>query len=212
MSVPEDRLLMSVEEYLAFEETARVRHEYLDGRIFAMTGATLRHNIIANNLHSVLRAHLKGSGCHAFTFDVKVRIDSANCFYYPDILVSCTPVDTDGVFVKTPVLIVEVLSPSTAAIDRREKLIAYKQINSLKEYVIVHQSKQQVDIFEKTARDRFSAPKGITEGTFVLNSMPNSSLSVDTQQVYADVVWGGPAESGDEADWLVREIVGELTW
>src|SRR5271167_459644 len=76
MSVPERKLDMSVEEYLDFEAKSEERHEYLDGQVFAMSGATLRHNIISDNIHSLIKEHLKGSPCRSFIIDVKVRIRS----------------------------------------------------------------------------------------------------------------------------------------
>jgi Uma2 family endonuclease len=127
MSVPGNVAHMSVDEYLSSEEHASVRREYVDGRVFAMTGVTKRHNIIAGNIYSILRAHVRGSQCRAYISDVKVRVEAANSFYYPDVMVSCEPFDHKSVFTSTPRLIVEVLSRSTAAIDRREKVLAYSK-------------------------------------------------------------------------------------
>ncbi len=114
---------MTVDEYMAFEMRATVRHEFVDGRLFAMSGATKRHNIIAGNIYSILRAHVRGSQCRAYVSDVKARVESMNIFYYPDVMVSCDLFDKDSTFAARPVLIVEVLSRSTAAIDRREKCL-----------------------------------------------------------------------------------------
>src|SRR5437868_14877821 len=110
MAIPKYQLYMSVEEYLAFEETASLRHEFVDGQVFAMVGTTLRHNIISANLQSILQTHLRGSSCRAFISDVKVRVEATNSFYYPDIMVSCKPLDTSGTVITEPVLLVEVLS------------------------------------------------------------------------------------------------------
>src|SRR5271156_6653396 len=133
MSVPKP-VYLTVERYLEEEERAALRHEYVDGRIFAMTGATRRHNIIAGNIYSMLRSHVRGSRCRAYVSDVKVHVESTNSFYYPDVMVSCDAYDAKAVFTDHPLVIVEVLSRSTAAIDRREKVLAYRKIESLREY------------------------------------------------------------------------------
>src|ERR1700678_3274194 len=114
-------LYITAEEYLTEEAHAPLKHEYVDGRVFVMTGSTLRHNIIASNIQSILRTHVRGSRCRAYIADVKVKVESTNSFYYPDVMVSCDKYDDKSVFTCNPELVVEVLSRSTAAIDRREK-------------------------------------------------------------------------------------------
>lgn len=214
MSRPNKRPLMSAEEYLEFEKTSPVRHEFVDGELFAMSGVTLRHNIIVDNLHPLIKEHLKGSSCRSFTTGVKVKVKETNSFYYPDILVSCTPTDTSSYYLDAPVLIVEVTSPSTAAIDRREKRNAYQQLKSLKEYVIVHQAQRRVELFRKTANGKFDAAEQfIGEGEFSIDCLPNGSLTVDFAQLYAELEWGEmPDYDEPDSDMLVREIVGELAW
>lgn len=134
---------MTVEEYLAFEEASDVRHEYVDGYVYAMTGGSLRHNVITQNIARRLADAGRGR-CHVFTSDVKVRVGETK-FYYPDVLVVCGPVDLDGVFVRNPCLIVEVLSKRTRAVDQREKVAAYRTIDSLAAYVTVEQSQRVVE-------------------------------------------------------------------
>jgi Uma2 family endonuclease len=140
---------MTVEEYLGAEESQPFRREYVDGRVFAMTGATAAHNAICTNLLSLVHAHLRGTGCRAYANDMKVKIESINSFYYPDILVTCEPFSPKAIFTTAPVLIVEILSPSTKHIDRREKVAAYKQISGLKEYLIISQNKHRVEMFQR---------------------------------------------------------------
>ena len=141
--------MMSVEEYLRFEETAPIRHEYVDGEIFEMTGGTLAHNTICLNIATLLRSQLKGSPCRAYMEAIKVRIDSVNSFYYPDVLVDCSTYEKNNVYTKTPILIFEILSRSTAGTDRREKMMAYKRIPSLKTYVLVHQARRSAEVFRR---------------------------------------------------------------
>lgn len=208
VSVPEETLCMTVEEYLDFEERSHIRHEFLDGRIFAMTGASLRHNAISDNLHSIFKNHLAGSKCRSFLLDVKVRIESSNSFYYPDVVVSCTPSDMSVTSIENPVLIVEVLSPATASIDRREKVMAYSQIDSLEEYIIVHQSIRRIDILRKVG-GRFSAPQIFESGSFTLASMSSGPLTVLIDRVYENIEWG---ESNSDDTLLVKEFAEQYTW
>jgi len=145
----QDISYMTVDEYLESEEVAKVRREYVDGQVFAMTGSTDAHNVICSNVFTTLHAHLRGTGCRAYSNDMKVRIDSSNCFYYPDIMVTCEPFSAKTVFKKTPVLIVEILSRSTKHIDRREKMVAYRQIASLKEYLVICQDRKRVEMHKQ---------------------------------------------------------------
>jgi Uma2 family endonuclease len=149
MSLRKSGLRMPVSEYLELEKTSEVKHEYLDGEIYAMSGASKRHNLIGNNLNRNLDPHLRGGPCQVFTFEVKVYIEALNTFYYPDLVVACDPEDSDEYFVKRPVLVVEVESPTTSTIDRREKLMAYRRLPSLREYVILSQDRVSADVFRR---------------------------------------------------------------
>lgn len=208
MFAPEEELPVSVDDYLELEKHSQVRHEYLDGTLFAMTGASLKHNLIVKNLDRLISAHLGGTGCRSFVIDVKVKVEKLNSFYYPDVIVSCQRTDTDEIFLTNPVLIVEVVSPSTAAIDQREKLMAYKQIRTLKEYVIVHQSTKRVDVYRKESK--FTFANRFTTGSFILNSLPIGPLTIEIDEVYKDTSWG--YEPPKDPNLNVREIVGELSW
>ena len=135
---------LTVDEYLLHEETAEVRHEYVAGEIYAMTGGTIRHNRIALNIASRLQVASAGGSCEAFINDMKVRA-SPSAFYYPDVVVACGAQDDSAVAVSEPCLIVEVTSPSSLRIDRHEKLRAYQAIASLRAYLIVHQDHRVVE-------------------------------------------------------------------
>jgi Uma2 family endonuclease len=145
--------LLSVIEYLEAEATSEIRHEYIDGQVFAMAGASRRHNRISGNIYSRLLAHLRGSGCDAFMADMKVGLKSAqkqkSIFYYPDVVITCNPDDQDQFIVNSPCLIIEVLSPGTEFVDCKEKLVNYQTITSLQEYILVSQDQMQVEVYRQ---------------------------------------------------------------
>jgi len=138
---------ISPEEYLASEENADIRHEYVDGYLVAMVGASKRHNLIAFALGSFLRARLRDSPCRVFLSDLKVQVGQN--YYYPDLLVACDNRDTQSHVETTPRLIVEVLSPSTEGRDRVEKRLAYQRLASLEEYVLVAQDTPRVEVYRR---------------------------------------------------------------
>ncbi len=202
MAISKNHLFMSVEDFLTFESAAPGRHEYVDGQVFAMVGSTMRHNIISSNIQSILQTQLRGGSCRAFISDVKVRVEATNSFYYPDVVVSCKPLDTSGTVVTEPVLLVEVLSPSTAATDKREKLVAYLKILTLKEYLIVYQSKKRIEVYRKGLDGHWKIPEVVElQNTLEIHSLPKR-LSIALDAIYEDVDW---VEPNATAPWLVSE-------
>ena len=139
------------EDYLAAEETSDIRHEYLGGLVCAMAGETRLHNTIALNIATALRQHFKGGPCKVYMSDIRVNFDLRDdeYYYYPDIVVTCDKRDNDKRFVRHPKLVVEVLSPSTERIDKREKCFAYTSIECLEEYVLVSQTTAEVTVFRR---------------------------------------------------------------
>ena len=142
---------LSVENYLRMEEQGEVRHEYVHGRVYALVGGTARHNIITTTIAAELRQHLQGKSCTVFMSDMKLRVE--DIFYYPDVMVVCGDIDLEGLFQTTPVLLLEVLSKSTESKDRLEKLVAYQNVPSVIEYVLVAQDKISVDIYRRSGKD-----------------------------------------------------------
>lgn len=135
-------------EYLARERVAETKSEYRYGRIVAMTGASLNHNRIALNLGGELRQQLRGSPCEAFTNDLRVRVSQTGLYTYPDVAVTCGEIlylDEHVDTLLNPVVLIEVLSPSTEAYDRGEKFEHYKRLDSLREYILVAQDKVHVE-------------------------------------------------------------------
>jgi Uma2 family endonuclease len=152
MGLPKLKEYWTVEEYLEFEKTSPVRHEYVDGEIYAMAGESKNHNRIAGRIFSIFDQHLAGSRCEAFIENVKVKV-RPSLYYYPDVVVTCEPdvvvEDDDDYIIDDPVLIVEDLSKSTARTDRNEKLREYKNLPNLREYVIVSQRHVQVEVHRR---------------------------------------------------------------
>ncbi len=133
---------ITVEEYLAAETSSQTKHEYRDGYVYAMAGASDAHVTIAGNLFAIFRNHLRGSGYRAYMSDMRVNLATRKSYYYPDVLVTCNPLDRELTNYKQyPCLIIEVLSPSTEAFDspketlreRGDKFADYQQLESLQE-------------------------------------------------------------------------------
>jgi Uma2 family endonuclease len=143
---------LTEEEYLSFERSSNVRHEYLSGQIYAMAGATREHNLITGNVAGELRTQLKGKSCETYSSDMRVRVPRSGQYTYPDVVVVCGApqfLDDQADTLLNPLLIIEVLSSSTEAYDRGEKFREYRSIESFSEYVLISQAKQSADHFTK---------------------------------------------------------------
>ena len=177
---------LTVEEYLKFEQDGEIRHEYVAGQIYAMAGASEAHNLIVGNIFALLRPHLRGSSCRGFFSDmkVKVKMQQADIFYYPDLLVSCDPNDNKKYFKTSPSLIVEVLSDSTETTDRREKRINYQTIESLQEYVLISQDEIKVEVYRRDNNDNWTVEILGKDDDLQLNSV---GLTLTMADIYEDV-------------------------
>ncbi len=147
---------VSVEDYLAGELKSEIRHEYIGGLLYAMAGTSREHNIICQNLLIAPRSHLRGQPCQVFieSLKLRLRIEDEDIFNYPDLIVTCDPRDTERYFTKFPKVIIEVLSPDTERIDRREKFSSYTQIETLEEYILVAQDQMEVTVFRRAGNWR----------------------------------------------------------
>ncbi len=185
MGIAARQRLVSEREYLEAERSSDVRHEYVDGVLFAMGGASREHGLISANLVAAIRPHLRGSGCRVTASDMKVRLADGRRYYYPDIVVSCTDRrDEPDRYTETrPVLIVEILSPTTAATDRREKLLVYQSLPALTDYLIVSQESESAELYTRDAEGwthaAFSSGETIELGSIGL------ALGIDS--VFEDV-------------------------
>jgi Uma2 family endonuclease len=179
---------LSEEEYLRLEAHSAVRHEYVDGEMFATTGGTLRHSTITGNLFVALRTGLRDTPCRVFVNDVRVRVEKANAYYYPDLLVCCAregrEVDLDAVTVHDPILLIEILSQSTEGTDRPEKLLAYRTLPCLLEYVLVSQDEPRVEIHRRRGDIGWEKLEHVGAETVELRSV---ELKIAVQEIYEGV-------------------------
>lgn len=152
------QLSMTHAEYCALEREAAVKHEFISGEVFAMTGGTLEHSRLAMRLGYLLTAALDGGRCRVLSADARVRIEAVDIDTYPDLSVVCGPPETapaDDHALLNPTLVVEVLSKSTEAYDRGLKASYYRQIPSLRAYLLVAQDRQQLELLVRQSDDRW---------------------------------------------------------
>ncbi|MBI3774268.1 MAG: Uma2 family endonuclease [Gammaproteobacteria bacterium] len=174
--------LLSEEDYLQGELHSDVRHEYMQGYVYALVGTSKRHNLIAISVLTALRVHLKPSPCKVYMSDVKVKIK--DIFFYPDLLVSCSDNKLSPYYETDPVMVVEMLSPSTEAKDRFDKRVVYQCIESLREYVLVEQDKMQIDVYRRMD-DGWMLESYVIGDTVAFESI---GFAIPIEEIYADVV------------------------
>jgi Uma2 family endonuclease len=174
---------MTLEEYLAFEENSPIKHEYVAGEVFAMSGVTTRHNLINLNLTHHLRAAAKRRGCRVFGIDVKLKA-AKDRVYYPDLIVACGKAAEVELIVDAPTVVVEVTSPSTRATDRREKLDAYQRIPSLRSYLVVEQRRRQVFVYTRRADGKWDRDELLGSGDVAI---PALDVTLTLDDIYDDV-------------------------
>jgi len=158
--LPQPKPILTFDDWLANERAAiEGRNEYIDGEVFAMTGAREQHNLIVTNLIGELHPQMKGRPCRVYANDMKVRIRAANAGTYPDLVALCGEhefLDERRDLLLNPSLIGEVLSNSTEAYDRGGKFAIYRRIPSLTEYLLVSQYRVAVELFSRGADDRWT--------------------------------------------------------
>lgn len=170
---------LSVEEYLELEEQATIRHEYVGGELFALAGASDRHNRIAGKIYRRLSEAAESSPCRVYMSDMRLRLED-DTFYYPDVMVVCEPLESENpTFQREPCLLVEVTSQSTETTDRREKLAAYKGIPTLKAYLIVSQDRRWVQHYRRDENGAWQRGDLVDEGRLSLPCLQNSALSLE---------------------------------
>lgn len=191
---------MTVDEYLAFEESSPERHEYIAGVVYLMSGASGRHNLISSNILRAVHAPARRRGCRVYMEGVKLRA-AQDRIYYPDVMVVCRELAGDEIVLENPSLIVEVTSPGTRATDRREKLAAYRAMPSLETYVIVEQRRRLVTVHWRVQGGEWQGLELAGDGDIPLPFL-GTTLTLD--QIYEDVPLP-PLRVGEEADELAGD-------
>lgn len=183
---------VSAAEYLTAENDGTWRHEFINGVMFAMAGASERHNLIRSRLTATLLGHV-AQDCRVFDAEMKLHIkDNADeRYYYPDVFVSCDPNDRDPYSRNTAVLVVEVLSPSTERIDRFEKFEAYKSIPSLLEYGLLTQDSIELELFRR--RTDWQREFYQQDNTVTFESV---GLTINVSSLYRGIDFDDPAPPG----------------
>jgi Uma2 family endonuclease len=182
---------LSPEEYLAIEREAETRSEYLDGEMFAMTGGSRPHNLIVTNLARELSLQLKGRPCEVYTNDQRVHIPETGLYTYPDVVVACGEPHFEGESVDTlrnPILIIEILSPSTEAYDRGKKFDSYRTIPSLAEYVLISQIEPRIEQFLRQDGEHWLFTP--TSGRERSISLASIGCELRLEEIYERVVFG----------------------
>lgn len=189
---------ISEAEYLAGEPLATVRHEYIDGDVYAMAGASVNHNRISMNIGSMFAVHLKGKPCQPYMSDLKVRVQGA--YFYPDVVVDCSPLSGDAYYTEQPTILVEVLSKSTRRTDQVIKSNAYQLIASLQEYVLIEQDFVDVTVLRRS--DGWRSRHYFMGDVFELASI---GLTCAVADIYDRV------QNSDVSDWLAAQAAASET-
>jgi Uma2 family endonuclease len=187
-------------DYLQREAEAPQRYEFVNGQAYALSGTTRRHGkLVTNLLRLTAEANVRRPGCEVLSQCVKVHVPERNSFYYPDVVATCEPASREQYLIREPCFIVEVLSPSTATIDRREKRIAYMTLPSLEQYVVLDQDRMRADVYSRGSRGWNLAI--LREPTQVVNFSCLGCVLM-LQQIYAGVELPLHVAEEPEEDWL----------
>jgi Uma2 family endonuclease len=177
---------MTPEEFLEWEAQQSDKYEYIQGQIYAMTGGTIPHTEIALNIATALKFQLKGKGCKVLMADAKVYIEKSQVFFYPDGVVTCDERDKTAIkMIQYPCLIIEVLSPTTEGFDRGKKFYYYRQIETLREYILISAEQKMIDIFRLNDKGVWEF-QCFGEGDEVVFNTVNFSCPIDL--IYEDVI------------------------
>lgn len=186
MPATAESLSFDPKAYLAWEAEQQDKHEYIAGEVFAMVGARQAHVVVAGNLFSSLKQRLRGGPCRTYISDMKLRVQAADAFFYPDVMVSCSPDDHQAEqYLEYPTLIIEVLSESTEGFDRGAKFTAYRSIASLREYLLVDIDARRIDVFRRTdSGDWLLHDCRPSEGSCQIHSL---DLSLPFEEIFEDL-------------------------
>ena len=187
IAVKDKFLRLTPEEYFIWEEQQLLRHEYLSGEVYAISGGTQNHGRIASNIIFILKGHLRGGGCQVGNSDCRVNIFETKDYVYPDVSVTCDERDRTAIqAIQYPCLIVEVLSASTASYDRGDKFRMYRRNPSLQDYVLVDAEKIAIDLYRKNDRGNWEIFNYQSGNNIDLQSI---GLSFSIESVYEDIIF-----------------------
>lgn len=190
--------LISEQDYLEGELLSDIRHEYIDGEIYAMVGAHKYHNQIVMTVSNVFYNHLLGKPCQPYASDMKVKIDRK--YFYPDVMVDCSQVDADY-YIEQPSIIVEVLSKSTRQHDKTVKRLAYFQIASLKEYVLIEQDFVEIEFWSRDENNYWQQSVYYLGDDITFHSI---DLTVSVEDIYRQV------KNEDMLEWWEKKAQQQL--
>jgi len=186
---------MDADAFLAWEAEQPGKHEFVAGEVFAMGGDSDRHVTIAGNVFSAVREHLRGGPCRTFIADMKLRVEATDTFFYPDVMVTCDPADRGREqYKQAPVLLVEVLSPSTEAFDRGAKFAAYRSLGSLQEYLLIDPASGAIELYRRDPEDHWVLYTHTPQDAVELRS---TGLTLAGERIFEDAPPGAEAPVSD---------------
>jgi Uma2 family endonuclease len=191
------KMRMTEAEYLEFERKSESKHEFIDGEVFAMSGASRAHNLISIQTAALLISQVRGKNCEVYASDMRVKI-SKRQYVYPDVIVVCGEVKlSDDKFdnLLNPTVIIEVLSDSTEAYDRGLKFKNYRQLASLQEYVLIAQDKPSIERFVRQPDGMWGISANDAEGLDSSVELTSIGCTLYLAEVYDHVVF--PADEND---------------
>jgi Uma2 family endonuclease len=203
MAVPQTTPRLTEAEYLALERVADIKSEFYDGETFAMAGGSRRHSKIAMNLAREFSNKLVDRRCQPFNGDVRIKVEATGLYTYPDVSVVCgeeQPADDENDTLTNPTLIVEVLSDSTERYDRGKKFEHYRQITSLREYLLVSQTEPRIEQFIRQANNEWLLREAIGVGAFM--ELPSLAITVALSEVFRNVNFASPTTSSSGVSQL----------
>lgn len=190
----EPKRTMTREEYLAFERASEVKHEFVDGEVYAMAGASERHNLIFGGVFGSLLNQLRGRGCRVYPSDMRVKMEALGLYAYPDLSIVCGPsqFEKDGRdTLLNPAVLIEILSPSTEIYDRTRKFRRYRTIPSFQEYVLIAQDEPTIEHYARQADGQWLY--ALVEGLEATLTLPTVGCALALAEVYEQVAF----EPGD---------------
>ena len=200
MSANPKREHWTVAEYLALEQQSDHKHEFIDGEVRAMVGASRTHNVIASSITGLLYTQLAKRPCEHYQGDMRVRLHAEKGYVYPDVTVVCdAPHFVEGQFdtLTNPTVIFEVLSPSTATYDRGEKSVYYRAIPTVQHYVLVGQDAPQVEVYTRRSQTEWLYQEITGLASVIL--LPAIDCTLALTDIYAKVSFDAPAQNTEEA-------------